>query len=70
MQLRANDKRCYKVEVLDGSQIYSEDSKFDMIYEMRRLLADEAQEIVEKEFILSDEQQSFHLIGSGHIVCH
>lgn len=63
--MRANDKRCYKVEIFDGTQIYTEDSKFDLIYEMRRLVAGEAQECLEKEFTLDNEQRSFHLIGCG-----
>lgn len=51
------------MDFLTGSQISVEESKFEVIYELRKLLATEFQVTTEQEFEMSSEQSSFHIIG-------
>ncbi len=67
IQARASDRRNFRIDSFDGTRITTEDTKFDIISELRMIAATEVMESAETEFSLVEEQSSVHLMASGNI---
>ena len=64
--MKSNERRAFHIEIHDGSVINKDESKFDVIFEVRKLIADEFGINKHEEFDIVIEQTSYHFMGTGN----
>lgn len=65
--MKSNERRAFHIDIHDGSVANRDESKFDVIFEVRQLIADEFGINKQDEFDEAIEKSSYHFVGTSMI---